>query len=517
MRDPFMRRWVGMPDIFNPRPYQAAGIDLILDNEDGVLLAIEPGGGKTVVAWTAANLLVNDYLAFDHVLIVGPKLVAQEVWSREQMKWDSLAHLNVFQITAATFDYEQRVTTSAVLEGECRTLVKGAMSKDDEDFLMMSEVAISETELRPRDPSAVRAEILGRPERFHVVSRDHFFVLAKLMGKKWPYRMVIWDESTSLKNHESKRHKAVAWLRKEKLITKLVLLTGTPAPKGLEQLWAQVKLLDGGKRLGKFITHFRAEYMLPDGRNREGRIFSYKAKPGAVDRVMSKIKDICLAVQADIWRQNEPPRTVQRIVTLPEAAMDLYRQMEEDSVIELDGCDIMAPQAAVLRGKLLQMSSGAVLDADKVCHSIHEAKLDALEELLEELDGEPVMLLYWHKASLPRLKERFGSKLGTTKSKGFLDRFGSGKMPILALQPAGAGHGLDGLQTGSHHVVVYELQDDWELYKQAVDRIDRSGQVHQVTIHQLVASSTVDVQVARRLAERHANHRKVMGAVKWVA
>lgn len=497
-----------MTQEYIPRPYQFQAQDMI-ESVPGCGLWIEPGGGKTVATWTGvANLDMP-------TIIVGPKLVAQEVWTREVAKWSHLCHIPVYHITAADFGYYRRVTTSAVLEGQAREIRRDRMTDDDRFFLFAAEVTVDTNEVVPRDAKAAKRGILDRPERVHVISRDHFYNLVKLLGDDWPYRLMIGDESTTWKNYESQRSRAVQYLQEQGFLERIVLLSGTPSPRGLENLWAQMLLIDQGVRLGKEIGKFRKRFLVPDKRQYGGhRIFSWKPKPGAIDEVTGLISDVCLSVRADVWRKNEPPRTVERIVQLPDDAMEIYRTMERDAVIELAGQTINAAQAAAVGNKLLQISSGIVFDESKKAHIIHDAKLDMLEELIEELDGEPLLILYWYTPNLARLKARFGAKLSTTKTKGFLDKFGRGELPLLALQPGSAGHGLDGLQFGCHHVAVFDINHDWELYKQAVDRIDRSGQTYQVTVHQLITAGTLDRYVARVLAERGSDQGKVMDAIR---
>lgn len=493
--------------IYTPRPYQFVAQDLAEDAPN-VLLAVEPGGGKTVATGSAiANI-------DEMTLIVAPKMVAQEVWSREFAKWDHLSHLAIFNITAATFGYYRRVTTAAVLNGEAREIRQDLMTAEDRFFLFAAEVTVDTNEVVPRDHRAAKKAILDRPERIHVVSRDHFFNLVKLLGDDWPYKVMVGDESTTWKNWDSQRYHALEFLMAEGLVEQLKLLSGTPSPRGIENLFAQVKLLDGGKRLGAEIGKFRKTYMEPDQRQFRGpRIYSWKPLPGAVDAVTAKIRDICLSVRADIWRQNEPPRTVQHVVQMPDDAVEIYRTMANDAVVELGGVSISAAQAAAVGQKLAQISSGIIYDETKKAHVIHDAKLDALEELVESLEGEPILLLYWYPPNLARLKARFPG-LATTKTKGFLDRFGAGELPLLALQPGSAGHGLDGLQHGSHHVAVFDIHPDWELYKQAIDRIDRSGQKYQVTVHQFIAAGGQDRRVANVLADRGACQNQVMDAIR---
>lgn len=483
-----------------PRDYQAAGIDLI-QREDGVLLAYEPGSGKTVTAMTALKPVY---------LVVAPKMVAQEVWTREAAKWSHTQNLRVCLFDAEFFDYRQKVTASAIWGSQEREIVRPG-TVEEQDFLMCAEVIIDRYELIPgvkaEDVLAVKADIF-------VVSRDHLYALTKILGKKWPWRTVLVDESTMFKNHDSKRYKTFWYLRRHKLITKVVLMSGTPSPKNLENLWAQVKLLDMGKRLGAEIGEFRKKYMLPGAQRKvNGRMITYDwvDRPGAREQVTRLISDICLAVRADVWRKTEEPQTIQRLVEIP---MDQYRQLERELKVQIGTGEITANQAAVLTNKLLQMASGAVLDANRKWHLVHDAKLDALEELIEELDGEPLLVMYWFQSTLERLKKRFKG-IATTKTKGFLDQFAAGKLPLLAIQPAGAGHGLDGLQTGGHHVAAMDMFHDWEAYQQTVSRLDRSGQEHRVTVHQILAAGTKDEEVAPVLADRGANQSMVLEAFRF--
>lgn len=480
------------PNVFNPRPYQEVAIARGVATP-GFGLFVEPGGGKTVTAWTIADLLMNERLVSERVLVVGPKMVAQEVWWREQRKWQHLCHLQTRLITAADFGYRMIRTVERV-----------------------DDVEVVDYELGVEDAKAVRKVLLDDPRRVHVVSRDHLYTLAKVMGSKWPYDLVIGDESTSYKNPGSKRSKAIRFLRKKDLIKRLILMSGTPSPKGLENLFAQVLLLDGGERLGETLTAFRDNFMVPARKGKVGghlRIFDWKPARGAVAEVTDLIGDICMSVRASEWRQNEEPRIVHRPVTLPPTGREIYDRMEESMVIEFP-TEIVAANAAVKHGKLSQIASGVIKDADGVWHHVHDAKLDALEEYIEELDGEPVLVLYWYQENLKRLRARF-PRAATIKTPGFLDKFAAGEIPILLLNPAAAGHGLDGLQHGGHHVAVFDLHPDWELLKQAVDRIDRSGQKHQVTITQFEAEDTVDGAVADVLISRGTDQGVVMDQIAW--
>lgn len=475
---------------FVPRPYQAEGLALIRGSQEGAMLAFPPGSGKTPTALTVADILMHEELRFERTLVVGPKLVAEEVWTRDAAKWDHLSHLVIWHIATPLFRYKQTVTTHT--EGD---------------------VSLDEYKRELGDKKATRAEILARPERVMTVSRDNFWWLVYVMGAKWPWDVVIWDESTSLKTHDSKRSKAIRLLRKKGLVKFFVPLSGTPRPKNLEQFWSQIRAIDGGKRLGETLGEFRRRYMTPVSFEVRGRtVQKWHDRAGALDEVMAAVSDICLSVRSEVWRKTEPPLTVERPVQLPEPVRALYDQLLTAKVLRLNGATITATDPAVLAGKLLQMAAGFVYDDEGNTHWLHDEKVDALIELIEELDGEPVMVLYWHQAMAKRLQEKVKG-IVTTKAKGFLDRFAAGKIKALQLHPASAGHGLDGLQNGGHHVACVELFPDWEYYQQAVSRLDRSGQEHRVTVHQILAQGTRDNRICRILADGEACQARVIEAL----
>jgi hypothetical protein len=494
---------------FKPRPYQEAGIDL-MKRAPGCGLFLEPGSGKTVTALTAAL-----EIPYGKMLVVAPNLVAREVWSREASKWKHTAHLSVQYLDVALFDLYRKTTTTAILGDETREIIEQLASEDDRWFLFMAEVAVSRHETRPRDWRKTKDWILRNPARIHVISRDHLYLLAKVLGEDWPYDMVIGDESTSWKNIESKRSVALLYLRRQGLVERLTLMSGTPSPKSVENLFAQVRLLDLGTRLGNKVGEFRKRFMVPSFTDKNGKARSWVNAPGAAVKVAEKIKDICLAVRADAWREVEPPRTVQRLITLPEQAMAQYHEMLRQWSIAVDDASVTAEQAAVLSNKLIQIATGAVFDDERQYHVLHDEKLLALDELIEELEGEPLIVVYWFRPTLARLKARYGDRLATVKTKGFLDRFARGELPLLALQPGSAGHGLDGLQDGGHHIAVVDVFHDWELYQQVVSRLDRSGQKHRVTVHQILAAGTKEETVALTLADKGASQAKVMDVLKY--
>lgn len=476
---------------FLPRDYQSLGIHKITSapEDEGFMLAFPPGSGKTPTALTAADLLMNLHLRYSRCLIVGPKLVAEEVWTREAPKWEHLKHLRIWPIATSVFRYRVLKTTHQAGDVEI-----------DEQSRVLGDKAVS------------RQEILARPEQIMTVSRDNFWWLVKLMGSRWPWDLVIWDESTSLKTHNSQRSKAVRFLRSKGLVRFFVPLSGTPRPKSLEQFWSQIRLIDGGRRLGGTLGAFRSQYMTPTPMEVRGRpVIKWQDRVGALDEAMAACKDICLSVRASVWRQTEAPLTVEQVVTLPGKARALYDELAERKILRL-GAGVSAPDAAVLAGKLLQLAAGFIYDDEGTAHWIHDEKINALLELQEELEGEPLLILYWHQAMGRRLQERIKG-LVTTKSKGFLDRFAAGQISALALHPASAGHGLDGLQKGGHHVACGEMFPDWELYQQSVARLDRGGQAHRVTVHQIIAEDTRDERICRILADGDACQERVIEAL----
>lgn len=492
-----------MADVFTPRDYQAKGIDLIRNSEGGAMLAFPPGSGKTPTALTAADLLMHMDLRLERCLVVGPRLVAQEVWTRETPKWSHVCHLDIGHIPTELFRYKNVITTHVA-----------------------GEVEINEFSRELGDKKASREEILAMPQRIVTVSRDNFWWLTKVMGAKWCWDLVIWDESTSIKTHDSKRSQALRFLRNKGLVKFFVPLSGTPRPKSLEQFWAQIRHIDGGKRLGLWrhkdgvtkldttLGAFRERFMQPYTMEVRGRtVVKWRDRAGALEEVMEAVADICLSVRADVWRKTEPPLTAQRVVTLPDNVREMYNTLGRAKVLHLRGRTISAPDPAVLAEKLLQLAAGFIIDDTGETHWLHDTKIDALLELLEELEGEPVMILYWHQAMAKRLQEKVKG-IVTTKSKGFLDRFAAGKIKALMLHPASAGHGLDGLQKGGHHVACVEMFPDWECYQQAVSRLDRSGQAHRVTVHQIISGGTRDERICDLLASGDACQERVIEALR---
>ncbi len=550
-----------MAKVFQPRPEQAAMIEFSL-GQPGVLLAAQPGSGKTVVGLTVADhLMHHDFdSGIDRTLIVAPKLVAEQVWHREAEQWAHLNHLQVRVLTAADFEYQQRVEWHCVDEqGTPRVIVDREATPEGRAYLArlqekiwqvptddmngvrlidpatadfderealarwqadgLAEEVTRGTVLRKqvlesKDPKSVRDRILAYPERIVTVSRDHLHALATVMKSRWPYGLVIADESTSYANPKSDRSIALRAMRHHGRIKRVMMLTGTPMPRSAEQLHAQLLVIDNGERLGgaRGLTKFRERFMEPDARNRE-RIFSYKLRPDMKAALWGAIADVALSVKSDSWRKVGEARIVERKVRLPAEARDYYDEMEANHLIVVDE-EVVAVNAAVVSSKLLQIASGTVKGESGQGNAIHTAKLDYVAELVEEIDG-PVVIVYWWAENLKRLQKRF-KKGRSIKEDGALDGFIKGKFDVLFLHPQSAGHGINGLQWRTHRMIVLDPFHSWELAEQTIARLDRSGQETQVVVDVIEAEDTIDETIPTLVwGPRHEEQGALMEALLW--
>lgn len=396
------------------------------------------------------------------VLIIAPLRVAEDTWSRESQKWDHLKHLRISKILGERKQREKAL-------------------KADADI--------------------------------YIINRENIPWLVSVTGNDWPFDTVVIDELSSFKSPSSQRFKALK--RSRPLMKRVIGLTGTPAPNGLMDLWSQIYLLDQGERLGKTITGYRERYFTAGARSGYV-VYDWKQKKESEDAVFDKISDICVSMKAEDWL--ELPEKIDRVipVKLDEAAKAKYRKLERDLLLPMVDADIVANTAAVLSNKLLQMANGAVYDENKKIQEIHCAKLDALEDILEAANGYPVMVLYMYKHDLFRLQQRF-PKIRTLRkgSDGAKDiaNWNSGKIELLGVHPASAGHGLN-MQDGGNIIVWYGLTWSLELYQQAIARLHRQGQLKNVIIHHLVAEGTIDEDVMRRIESKEVGQDALMEAVK---
>jgi len=352
-----------------------------------------------------------------------------------------------------------------------------------------------------------RREALMKPAFIYITNRENLCWI--IDNGYFQFDMLIVDELSSFKDSKTKRFKA---LKKERgKLKRIVGLTGTPAPNGLEDLWSQVYLLDGGERLGRFITAYREKYFLPDKRNRE-IIYSYRPRNGAEEAIYEKISDICVSMKSCDHLQDMPAlRMVDVEVTMDPKEQELYDRLQSDLILTLDEGDIDAQSAVGLSNKLRQMANGAVYDENgKVVH-IHDKKLDALEDIIEAACGKPVLIAYWYKHDRDRLLKRFNAAVIDTPED--IDKWNAGEYPVAIIHPQSAGHGIN-IQAGGCHMVWYSLTWSLEYYQQCNARLYRQGQKENVTIQHLITKGTIDEDVLAALKKKDCSQEALLSAVK---
>lgn len=440
-----------------PHEYQAFCIDYLLTHPAAGLF-LKPGMGKTSTSLTAAERLLYDSFAVSKVLVIAPLRVAEDTWSRESEKWDHLRHLRISKVLGSA---KERVAALAV----------------DADV--------------------------------YCINRENVPWLVKHYGIKWPFEAVIVDESSSFRNPSAQRFKA---LRKVRPLIKYIWeLTGTPRPRSLLDLWAQIYLLDRGERLGKTLTEFKSRYFTP-GRRNGYVIYEWIPRPGAEEEIYRLISDICVSMEAKDHLDLPELVTTSRVVPLSQEAREQYEQMEREAVLELPEDVIDAGSAAAVNGKLLQIAGGAVYDEDHNVHELHSAKLDVLEDIMEEANGEPVLVAYWYKHERDRIMARFPQAV-QLKDSDTIAAWNRGEIPMLLVHPAGAGHGLN-LQEGGHIVVWFGPTYDGELNEQLIDRLYRQGQKETTSVIYLVAEGTVDLDAMASLEAKANGQDAMMKAIK---
>lgn len=360
---------------------------------------------------------------------------------------------------------------------------------------------------------AKRVKALNTPADVYVINRENVQWVVEYYRNAWPFDMVVVDEFSSFKNHEAKRFKALTWVRKH--IKRFVGLTGTPAPNGLLDLWAQVYLLDEGERLGKKITHFRERYFEPDQRDRD-RVFTYAPKAGADEVIRQLIGDICVSMSAEDYLELPDCLSVVVPVMLDPKAKAAYEKLEKEMLLEVDEATIDAGTAAVLTNKLLQLCNGAVYDQDREIVEIHKCKIEAFMELVEGLNGQRALVFYNFKHDLIRIKKALaGTGLSVRELKTPQDEtdWNERKIDILLAHPASAAYGLN-LQHGGNHLIWFGLNWSLELYQQANKRLHRQGQTEKVIVHHLVVETGVDGDVMAALEDKGATQNRLMEALK---
>lgn len=442
---------------FSPHNYQSYAIDYIETHPVAAVL-LDMGLGKTVISLTAIADLLFDSFEAHRILVVAPLRVARDTWPAEISKWQHLKHL-----------------TYAVAVGTIKE----------------------------------RKAALSAGADITIINRENLGWLIDSSGYEFDYDMVIIDELSSFKNHQSKRFQSLMKVRPK--IKRIIGLTGTPSSNGLMDLWAEFKLLDFGERLGRFITHYRNNYFIPDKRNGE-IIYSYKPKPYAEDAIYRKISDITISMKSTEHLQMPELITSQYEVQLSEEEEQRYEELKADFILELPEGEITAANAASLTGKLSQLANGAIYDDEGNIVEFHDRKLDALEDIIESANGKPLLVAYWFKHDLQRIKKRFDVREIKT-SKDIID-WNNGDIPVAVIHPASAGHGLN-LQAGGSTLIWFGLTWSLELYQQTNARLWRQGQSSgTVVIEHIITKGTIDERILKALSLKEVSQNALIDAVK---
>lgn len=440
---------------YTPHAYQRYAAQFILDHPAAAVF-LDCGLGKTVITLTAIRELLHDSFAVRRVLIIAPLRVARDTWPSEIRKWDHLSDL-----------------TYAVAVGN----------------------------------TAKRLAALRQKAEITIINRENVDWLVK--NNTFDFDMVVVDELSAFKSHRTRRFKALMKVRP--MLSRIVGLTGTPSSNGLMDLWAEFRLLDMGKRLGRFLTHYRERYFLPDKRNAQ-MVFTYKPRPGAEEKIYEAIGDITISMKSGDYL--ELPKCLTNIVRVEmnERERRIYERLKKDMAAEIDGKEIDAMNAAALSGKLLQMAAGAVYDGEGQAVRLHDRKLDALEDLVESANGRPVLIAYWFRHDIERIRKRFPGARELRQEADIAD-WNAGKISIGLIHPASAGHGLN-LQDGGSMLIWFSLTWSLELNQQTNARLWRQGQKHTVTIHYLVMKDSIDESVMAALTRKDKVQEALMSAVK---
>ena len=442
---------------FSPHNYQSYAIDYIETHPVAAVL-LDMGLGKTVIFLTAIADLLFDSFEAHRILVVAPPRVARDTWPAEISKWQHLKHL-----------------TYAVAVGTVKE----------------------------------RKAALSAGADITIINRENLGWLIDSSGYEFDYDMVIIDELSSFKNHKSKRFQSLMKVRPK--VKRIIGLTGTPSSNGLMDLWAEFKLLDFGERLGRFITHYRNNYFIPDKRNGE-IIYSYKPMPYAEDAIYRKISDITISMKSTDHLQMPELITSQYEVQLSEEEEQRYEELKADFILELPEGEITAANAASLTGKLSQLANGAIYDDESNIVEFHDRKLDALEDIIESANGKPLLVAYWFKHDLQRIKKHFDVREIKT-SKDIID-WNNGDIPVAVIHPASAGHGLN-LQAGGSTLIWFGLTWSLELYQQTNARLWRQGQSSgTVVIEHIITKGTIDERILKALSLKEVSQNALIDAVK---
>lgn len=447
---------------YEPHEYQQYATEYIETHPVAAVL-LDMGLGKTSITLTALNNLLFDSFEIHKAIVIAPLRVARNTWSAEIEKWEHLSTL-IYSVAVGT--------------------------------------------------EAERLSALKRQADIYIINRENVQWLITESGMPFDYDMVVVDELSSFKNHRTKRFKALMKVRPK--VKRIVGLTGTPSNNGLMDLWAEFRLLDMGQRLGRFIGQYRTRFFLPDKRNGQV-VFSYKPLPGAEQQIYSLISDITISMKSTDHLQMPELVSSRYTVYFSEEEEQRYVALKQDLILQLPDGDITAANAASLSGKLSQMANGAVYMDSGDTISIHDRKLDALEDIIEAANGKPVLVAYWYRHDLERIAERLHklkipcSRLDTD---GSIRRWNAGEIPVALIHPASAGHGLN-LQNGGNTLVWFGLTWSLELYQQTVARLWRQGQESEtVVVQHIITKGTIDERIMKALSEKDSTQSALMDAVK---
>lgn len=436
--------------------YQNYAKDFILAHKVSALF-LDCGLGKTITTLTAINELMYDSFEISKVLIIAPLRVAQSTWKEEIEKWD---HLNLLRYSIAVGDEKERL--------------KALKQKSD----------------------------------IYIINRENVDWLVTKSGIDFNFNMLIIDELSSFKSHTSKRFKSLLKIRP--YFERVVGLTGTPSSNGLMDLWAEFRVLDLGERLGRYITHYRNEYFLPDKRN-GAIIFSYKPQKNAEERIYRRLADMTISMKSTEYLKMPELILNELEINLDEEDQIKYKKFKKEMVMTIQEKEIDAINAASLSNKLIQLANGSIYDEDKKFYEVHNKKLDKLEEIIESANGKPVLVAYWFKADKERIEKRF--KVREIKTADDIKQWNMGMISLALIHPASAGHGLN-LQSGGSTLVWFSLTWSLELYQQTNARLYRQGQKDTVVIHHLITKNTIDEDIMKSLKRKDKTQEALMRAVK---
>ena len=439
-----------------PHPYQEFAKEFMISNPLSALF-LEMGLGKTITTLTAIDELLYDCFEIRKVLIIAPLRVANYTWPSEIKKWE---HLKLLRYSIVTGNEAERI------------------------------------------------QALNTKAEIYIINRENVDWLVNKSGVAMNFDMLVIDELSSFKSYTSKRFKSLLKIRP--YFKRVVGLTGTPSSNGLMDLWAEFRILDFGKRLGRYITHYRNKYFVPDKRN--GMIiYSYKPQEDAEQQIYEAINDITISMKScDHLKLTELIMNEVEVV-LENKEVERYQAFKKEMVMTIGEEEIDAVNAASLSNKLLQLANGSIYDESKNYHTVHDRKIEALEQLIEEANGKPVLIGYWFKADKERIEQRFNVR--EIQSSGDIEDWNKGDIQVGLIHPASAGHGLN-LQQGGCTLIWFGLTWSLELYQQTNARLYRQGQNQTVVIHHIITKNTIDEDVMKALKRKERTQEALMSAVK---